>query len=230
MSRNATRIALTIAAAVGFGGLTAITTPLATTAAATESGAKSTSDFSAQRGERGERRGEGRGAGRPGGGGQGGRPAMRPDRPAGGQGRPSAGSGRPSAGPGRPGMGAGRPGMAPGRPAGRPPVRTVRPVGPGPRVGAIRGGSVRIGGRPVVVVRGPRAVYYRGRRWGLAPVVALGALTVGALAYSAYAYVPVEAPVCTGVTEDGCLLRWTNVPAQDDPSVLIPQCVSYCPR
>jgi len=223
MSRNATRIALTIAAAVGFGGLTAITTPLATTAAATESGAKSASDFSAQRGERGERRGEGRGAGRPGGGGQGGRPAMRPDRPAGGQGRPSAG-------PGRPGMGAGRPGMAPGRPAGRPPVRTVRPVGPGPRVGAIRGGSVRIGGRPVVVVRGPRAVYYRGRRWGLAPVVALGALTVGALAYSAYAYVPVEAPVCTGVTEDGCLLRWTNVPAQDDPSVLIPQCVSYCPR
>lgn len=71
---------------------------------------------------------------------------------------------------------------------------------------------------------------YRGRRWGLVPVVALGALTVGALAYSAYAYVPVEAPMCTGTTEDGCILRWTNVPAQDDPSVLVPQCVTFCPQ
>ncbi len=89
---------------------------------------------------------------------------------------------------------------------------------------------MRIGGRSVVVVRGPRTVLWRGRNWGLVPVVALGALTVGAIAYSAYGYVPVEAQLCSGTTEDGCILRWTNVPAAENPSVLVPQCVSYCPR
>jgi hypothetical protein len=82
----------------------------------------------------------------------------------------------------------------------------------------------------VVVIRGPRAVFWRGRRWPLIAIASLSAFTVGAIAYSAYAYVPVAAPVCAGETEDGCILRWTEVPAVDDPGVLIPQCVQYCPR
>jgi len=64
----------------------------------------------------------------------------------------------------------------------------------------------------------------------LVAVGTLGAFTVGAVAYSAYGYVPVSEPVCAGETEDGCILRWTTVPAQEDPSVLIPQCVQYCPQ
>jgi hypothetical protein len=109
------------------------------------------------------------------------------------------------------------------RPAARVAPRTVV-------VGGRRGAPLRIGGRRVVVVRGPRWVVWRGRRWGLVPIVALGALTVGSIAYAAYGYVPVDAPLCEGVTEDGCLLRWTEVPAADDPSILVPQCVQYCPR
>jgi hypothetical protein len=64
----------------------------------------------------------------------------------------------------------------------------------------------------------------------LVGIGALGAFTVGALAYSAYAYVPVDQPLCAGETEDGCILRWTSVPAAEDPGVLVPACVQYCPR
>ena len=71
---------------------------------------------------------------------------------------------------------------------------------------------------------------WRGRYWPLVPIAALGAVTVGALAYSAYGYVPVEQPLCVGETEDGCIMRWAQVPAQEDPSVLVPQCVTYCPQ
>jgi hypothetical protein len=78
------------------------------------------------------------------------------------------------------------------------------------------------------VVRGPRRAFWRGRYWPLVPIVALGALTVGAIAYSAYGYVPVEQPLCGGIDEDGCMLRWTDVPTTTGE--LVPQCVSYCPR
>jgi hypothetical protein len=60
------------------------------------------------------------------------------------------------------------------------------------------------------------------------PIVALGAVTVGALAYTPYAYVPVTAPVCTGYTADGCFFRWTDVQTADGG--VIQQCVAYCPR
>ena len=84
-----------------------------------------------------------------------------------------------------------------------------------------------IGGRRVTVIRDRHVVRWRGRPWTVVPIVALGALTVGAIAYSAYAYVPVEQPVCTGYTEDGCFLRWAEVPTVEGE--LIPQCVTYCP-
>jgi hypothetical protein len=77
------------------------------------------------------------------------------------------------------------------------------------------------------VIRDRHVVRWRGRAWTVVPIVALSALTIGAIAYSPYAYVPVGAPVCTGYTEDGCFLRWTEVPTAEGE--LIPQCVAYCP-
>jgi len=64
----------------------------------------------------------------------------------------------------------------------------------------------------------------------LVAIGTIGLITVGAVAYSPYGYVPVAEPVCGGTTEDGCILRWTTVRAAEDPSVLIPQCVQYCPQ
>jgi len=90
------------------------------------------------------------------------------------------------------------------------------------------GGPIRIGGRRITVIRGPWRPYWRGRRWRVVPIVALGVFTIGALAYAPYAYLPVSEPVCAGYTEDGCVLRWTEVPTEEGD--LIPQCVTYCPR
>jgi hypothetical protein len=99
----------------------------------------------------------------------------------------------------------------------------------GPRVNVrVRaGGPVRIGGRRVVVYRQGWRPYWRGRYWNVVPIVALGAFTVGAIAYAPYAYLPVAEPVCSGYTEDGCVLRWTEVPTEQGD--LVPQCVTYCP-
>jgi hypothetical protein len=89
------------------------------------------------------------------------------------------------------------------------------------------GGPVNIGGRRVIVIRDRHVVRWRGRPWNVVPIVALGALTIGAIAYAPYAYVPVEEPVCTGYTEDGCFFQWTEVPTAEGE--LVPQCVTYCP-
>jgi hypothetical protein len=106
----------------------------------------------------------------------------------------------------------------------------VRPAGVrGPRISArVRGGgALRIGGRRVVVYRRAWRPYWRGRYWNVVPIVALGAFTIGAIAYAPYAYLPVAEPVCEGYTEDGCILRWTEVPTEEGD--LVPQCVTYCP-
>lgn len=104
-----------------------------------------------------------------------------------------------------------------------------RVVGPrvGPRIGARIGGPIVLGGRRVGLIRGRRHVFWRGHRRSLVPLAAIAGLTIGAIAYSAYAYVPVEARYCSGFTEDGCELRWTEVPT--DEGDLVPQCVAYCP-
>jgi hypothetical protein len=88
------------------------------------------------------------------------------------------------------------------------------------------GGPIRIGGRQVTIIRGGHRYRWRGRYWNVRPVTALTALTLGAIAYAPYAYVPVAEPLCTGYTEDGCFLRWTEVPTEQGD--LIPQCVTYC--
>jgi hypothetical protein len=84
-----------------------------------------------------------------------------------------------------------------------------------------------LGGRPYAVVTGPRVVFWRGARRSLLPIAALSVITIGALSYRAYAYVPVAQPLCEGPTPEGCELRWTEVPTPEGD--LIPQCVAYCP-
>ena len=99
----------------------------------------------------------------------------------------------------------------------------------GPRLGArIAGGRLILRGRPVTLVRsGPYYGFWRGRRYSFIALSAIAALTIGAIAYSAYAYVPVEQPVCAGYTDDGCVLRWQEIMTVEGE--LVPQCVTYCP-
>ena len=105
----------------------------------------------------------------------------------------------------------------------------VIPARHGPRLSTriIGGGPVRIGGRNVTIIRTRRFVNWRGHRRYLLPFAGLAALTIGAIAYSPYGYLPVAQNYCDGFTEDGCQLQWTDVPTEDGD--LVPQCVAYCP-
>ena len=82
-------------------------------------------------------------------------------------------------------------------------------------------------GRPVTLIRGSHYTFWRGRRYGFIPLAAITAILVGGIAYSAYAYVPVEQPLCLGYTDDGCELRWQEVMTVEGDA--IPQCVTFCP-
>jgi hypothetical protein len=245
MSRR-TGFVLAAAAAIGLGGVLAASglaavTPAAADALNTSAGglaASPVNDISAQR-KKGGQKARGRTGGQPKAKGTG-RP--RPAAKGSGRQRPGAnrprgqrpaakGSGRQRPGANRPrgqrpaakGTGRPRPGA---RPAARPPRATAARRGPRRDVRIRAGGPIRIGGRRVTVIRGGHRYRWRGRYWDVAPIAALTALTLGAIAYAPYAYVPVAQPLCTGYTEDGCFLRWTEVPTSQGD--LIPQCVTYC--
>jgi hypothetical protein len=206
---------------IGFSG-TLVGVPGTLTKAAAQTAAASSTDLSAQRGERGERGERGNNA-RPH------RAAPRPpDRGQRNVVRPGGG-GHTVVRPGGGGNVVVRPG------GGRNVV--VRPGGGarviagrhGPRIGVrvVGGGPIRIGGRNVTIIRGPRFVTWRGVRRSLVPIAVLSALTVGGVAYAAYGYVPVAQNLCDGYTEDGCQFMWTDVPTEEGD--IIPQCVTYCP-
>jgi len=59
-------------------------------------------------------------------------------------------------------------------------------------------------------------------------VGALAAIVVGGYYYQPYGLVEVEPPACTGVTDEGCELRMTEVPTEDGE--VVPQCVQFCPQ
>ena len=107
------------------------------------------------------------------------------------------------------------------------PARVVSPVVVAPRRSYFARPLV-LGGRPYTVVTGPRVIYWRGARRSLIPLAALGVITVGAVGYRAYGYVPVEQPLCEGPTPDGCELRWQEVPTVEGD--VVPQCVAFCPQ
>jgi hypothetical protein len=117
---------------------------------------------------------------------------------------------------------------------------TFSPKGTSPRIGSPSGragfravgargaGRVAFHGRNYSVWRGGPYRHRSGNRWRT--FVALSALTavaVGGATYYPYAYVSAPAPVCEGETDDGCLLRWEEVPTVEGPREF--QCVAYCP-
>lgn len=97
----------------------------------------------------------------------------------------------------------------------------LRAVGPGV-------GKTYIKGQNYSVWRGgPYRKRYGG---GWRTFVALGtlaAITVGAASYYPYAYIDAPADYCQGLTEDGCQLRWAEVPTVEGYPTY--QCVAYCP-
>jgi hypothetical protein len=99
--------------------------------------------------------------------------------------------------------------------------------GSGPRIGGSIRGPIRLGGRGVSFIRGPRYVNWHGSRRRLIAIGAISTIILGGIAYYPYAYLPVEQPYCEGYTEDGCELRWQEVATED--GLLVPQCVAFCP-
>lgn len=61
------------------------------------------------------------------------------------------------------------------------------------------------------------------------PIRLLAPLFIGSSYYYAYRYLPYDGPVCGGVTENGCELRWMDVPTEDSDEST-PQCVEFCPQ
>ena len=74
-----------------------------------------------------------------------------------------------------------------------------------------------------------RATQRRRRRAEQALSVAVLALFIGSAYYYPYRYLPYDGPVCGGVTENGCELRWMDVPTEDSDETM-PQCVEFCPQ
>ena len=60
------------------------------------------------------------------------------------------------------------------------------------------------------------------------PLGALAGIYVGTRYYWPDGYVAVPRDACTGVTPDGCTLRWQEVELEDGGTAV--QCVQYCPR
>jgi len=78
-----------------------------------------------------------------------------------------------------------------------------------------------------------RPYHLRHARW-LPPLAALGTIYLGSRYYYPYRYWPAEGPYCEGFTEDGCALRWVEVPAEDSDIVedgdIVELCVEFCPQ
>jgi hypothetical protein len=112
----------------------------------------------------------------------------------------------------------------------RPGARAVLRTGPGPRRAVVV--------RPARYWHGWRrpgriVIYRNGRRFWvnngwrtLVPIAAITGFAVGATMFYPDGYVPIPAPACTGVTADGCQLRWQQVPAEEGGSEF--QCVQFC--
>jgi len=102
-----------------------------------------------------------------------------------------------------------------------PAPRFVPRISPGAR------GASFIGGRQIYVNRGVYRRSYGGRFVTFVGIGAVAAILVGATYYRPYGYVEVEPPLCSGVTDDGCELRLTEVPTEE--GAIVPQCVQFCP-
>jgi hypothetical protein len=116
------------------------------------------------------------------------------------------------------------------------PRQVVLPRGVGPRrisgpgfraIGPRRTGRIILGGRNYTVWRGGHRFRHGGRWATLAAIGALGLIVYSGASYYPYAYVSAPVDTCEGLTEDGCVMQWQEVPTEEGYTV--PQCVAYCP-
>jgi hypothetical protein len=105
---------------------------------------------------------------------------------------------------------------------------TVRSTSSGLRaIGTSSTGRTLLRGQNYTVWRGSHRVRY-GNRWRtFAALSALSVFVVGGSSYYPYAYISAPEPICEGETEDGCILKWEEVPTLEGPRLF--QCVAYCP-
>jgi hypothetical protein len=94
-------------------------------------------------------------------------------------------------------------------------------------IGASGTGQASIRGRNYTVWRGSHRVRHDGRWATLAAISALSVIVFGGADYYPYAYISATGPYCEGVTDDGCVLEWQEVPTLEGPRLF--QCVAYCP-
>jgi hypothetical protein len=106
--------------------------------------------------------------------------------------------------------------------------KTVSPTRLGLRAtGPSSTGKAVIRGRNYTVWRGTHRVRHDGRWATLAAISTLSIFVFSGANYYPYAYVSATGPYCEGVTEDGCILEWQEVPTVEGRGVY--QCVAYCP-
>lgn len=107
-------------------------------------------------------------------------------------------------------------------------AKTVSPTRLGLRtIGSSSTGKAVIRGRNYTVWRGAHRVRHNGRWATLATISTLSIIIFGGANYYPYAYISATGPYCEGVTDDGCVLEWQEVPTLEGPTLY--QCVAYCP-
>jgi hypothetical protein len=106
--------------------------------------------------------------------------------------------------------------------------KTVSPTRLGLRtIGPSSTGKTLIRGRNYTVWRGTHRVRHDGRWATLAAISALSIIVFSGADYYPYAYISATGPYCEGITDDGCVLKWEEVPTLEGPWVY--ECVAYCP-
>lgn len=96
----------------------------------------------------------------------------------------------------------------------------------GPMAGL--GAATLINNRRVAIFRQPRSFWRGNTMIRLIAVGTLGAIVVGGLQYYPDGYVMMPRPACSGITPEGCSLRWQAVPTMEGGSEA--QCVQFCPQ
>jgi hypothetical protein len=100
-------------------------------------------------------------------------------------------------------------------------------IGPGHGPGS-RPDFARIHDRHIHVFRERRHIWIGGIMRTIVPIAALTGLYLGADYFEPDGYVAVARPACGGLTEDGCSLRWQEVPLEGGGVDM--QCVQFCRR
>ena len=107
--------------------------------------------------------------------------------------------------------------------------------GPGNMMGMGMGNTtININNTNVNVFRGQRYVNVGGYRRSIVAIaalpIAIAAVSIAGAEYYADSYVSLAAvpAVCTGSTDEGCMLQVTDVPLDDGSTT--PVCMQYCPQ